>query len=169
VKRFRSKKAIAILVSGAIVLGGAGAALAYFTASGSGTGQATVGTTGTWSVAQSGTASGLMTPGNGSSTITFVATNMGTSDEGIDSATSVSDVVDTDGSGNITQNQTALPGCLASWFTAGSPQIVSPSYGTDVAPGGTYTFTVNVTMSNPDTNQDVCENATPDVTLSIAS
>ena len=51
-KRFRSKKAITVLVAGAITLGGAGAALAYFTSTGAGTGSASVGAAGSWTVNQ---------------------------------------------------------------------------------------------------------------------
>jgi hypothetical protein len=48
---FSTRKRIAIFCAAAIVvLGGAGAAFAYFSSTGSGTGQATVGSAATWQV-----------------------------------------------------------------------------------------------------------------------
>ena len=49
---FTSKRIVVAGIATAVVLGRASAAFAYFTASGSGTGSATTGSTGNWSVTQ---------------------------------------------------------------------------------------------------------------------
>ena len=65
----------------------------------------------------------------------------------------------------------AVTGCLASWFTAGTPVAVgSPTYPIDLAAGASQNYTVGVTMTNtPTVNQDACKNITPDVSLSVAA
>jgi len=166
------------VVTGASIVGMAGGAFAYFTGSGSGNGTASVGSTATWTVAQSGSASGAMYPGAGTSTVTFTATNSGTGYQGIDGASQLTVSINAAQSGanagDITVGGTAVAGCLASWFTPtlGTP---TPAYGTTVAPTtGTYSIPVNVTMSNAvdgsgnGINQDACKGATPEVHLAVA-
>ena len=60
---------------GAIGLGVAGGALAYFTSTGSGTGNATVGTATAWTVSVDCTTGGLLTPGVGTDTVAYTVTN----------------------------------------------------------------------------------------------
>jgi hypothetical protein len=163
-KLFTTRRRIAIVgVTGAaLVLAGGGAAYAYFTATGSGTGSATVGTTGTWAITQANS-TGTISAGSGSSVITFNVENTGKGDQQYATATAT---VNSDGSGNITSGGTSVTGCLASWF---STKVTSdPGAGTNVGGGDTVQVTVKVTMPSDATdNQDACENATPDVTLSI--
>ena len=52
-KRFMNKKVVAIGLAVGLTLGAAGAAFAYFTSSGNGTGSATVGSATNWTVAES--------------------------------------------------------------------------------------------------------------------
>ena len=161
---FSTKKRIAaVALSGAVILGGAGIAAAFFTSTGTGTGQAAVGTASSWGVA-AGSETGTMLPGSGTATIPFTITNNGS---GAQAYSSVTAAVAADGSGNVTSHGTAVPGCLASWFTAtaGTP---SPVTGTSIAAAGTATATVSVTMSDSATNQDACESVTPDITLSVS-
>ena len=172
-KRFSTKQRIAAaVISVAMVAAGAGAAFAYFTGGGTGTGQASVGSTNgstDWTVAQSGSASGNMLPGYGSSTVTFTATNAGNGDQGIDGASQVAVAMVKDGSGNVKANGSVVSGCLASWFTPTLNAPPVPAYGTTVASGHTYTFTVTVTMSSPaGVNQDLCKSVTPDVSMTIS-
>ena len=173
-KRFMNKKVATIGLAAGLALGAAGAAFAYFTGGGTGTGQASVGSTnGTtdWTVAQSGSASGKMLPGSGTSTVTFTATNAGSGAQGIDNAGQVAVAIVNDGATtpNVESHGTAVVGCLASWFTPTLNAPPSPVYGTSVASGSAYTFTVGVTMSAPAaTNQDACKNVTPDVSLTIS-
>ncbi len=161
-KLFTTRRRLAIVgITAAIVLAGGGAAYAYFTTTGSGTGSATVGTTGTWSVTQAST-SGTIYPGSGSSVITFNVKNTGTGDQQYSTATTAVN----SSSGNITQSGTAVSGCLASWFSASVTSDTNLS--TNVAGGATVQVQVTVTMPSATVNQDSCESAAPDVTLSIS-
>jgi hypothetical protein len=165
-KRFSLKKKIGAVVAVVAIAAGATAAFAYFTAAGSGTGQAAVGGTGTWGVAQDGAASGNMYPGQGSSDVTFTITNDGSGNQAIESGQLTATILDD--SGDITENGVAVSGCSASWFTpsVGTPV---PGYGTSIAPAGTVSDTVTVTMTDSGTNQNPCQNRTPDVQLSVAA
>lgn len=161
-KLFTTRRRIAIVVgASAIVLAGGGAAFAYFTASGSGTGSATVGSTGTWQVTQA-SSTGTIYPGSGSSVITFNVKNTGTGDQQYSTATAAIN----SSSSDITQSGTALSGCLASWYTASVTS--DPDLSTKVAGGATVQVQVTVTMPSDSVNQDACESATPDVSLSIS-
>jgi hypothetical protein len=162
-KLFTTRRRIAIVgITGAIVLGGGGAAFAYFTASGSGTGQATVGSTGTWLVSQAST-TGTIYPGSGSSVITYDVKNNGAGDQQYSSATAS---VNSSG-GDITVGGTAVSGCLAIWFAASVTS--DPSVNTNVAGGSTVQDQVTVTMpSDSADNQNPCQGKSPDVTLTIS-
>jgi hypothetical protein len=164
-KIFTTRRRIAIVgVTGAaLVLAGGGAAYAYFSATGSGTGSATVGTTGTWAVTQA-SSTGTISAGAGSSVITFNVENTGKGDQQYATATAT---VNSDSSGDITSGGASVSGCLATWF---STKVTSdPGAGTNVGGSSTVQVTVKVTMPSDATdNQDACENATPDVTLSIS-
>jgi hypothetical protein len=165
-KLFTTRRRIAIVVgASAVVLAGGGAAFAYFTASGSGTGSATVGTTGTWSVAETGATGGPIYPGSGSEVITFSVTNSGTGDQQFATATAA---VNADGSGNIQtgSGDNSVSGCLASWFSASVTS--DPDVNKNVAGGASVSVQVTVTMpTDPTDNQDACESASPNVTLTI--
>lgn len=162
-KLFITKRRIAIVsITGALVLGGAGAAFAYFTSSGSGTGQATVGSATTWTVT-AGAPSGTMLPGSGTTTIVFTVQNASTGNQK-DNGDSVA--MATSGS-DVTSHGKDVSGCLASWFV--------PAIGTDNASGVDFnasqseTVTVTVTMTDAAANQDSCQGVTPDVTLSVSA
>jgi hypothetical protein len=144
------------LVAIAAVVG----AIAYFTDSGTGTGQAKVGTSTPWSVTF-GTTTGTMYPGFGTSTVPYTVTNAGSGNQRL--ATTTASVV-SDGSGNVKQSGTAVPGCLASWFTATN----TPPAAVTLAPSGTATGSVAVTMSESGTNQDPCKNVLPDILVSAS-
>jgi hypothetical protein len=166
-KRFINahKKALAAVAAIAVVAGSGIGAYAYFTASGAGTGTATVGSTSTWSVAKTGSAVGSMYPDHGSSVVTFTVTNNASGDQAIEAA-NLAATVDVDGSGNITQSGTPLVGCLQTWFAASAGTPAS-GFGASIDPGNSTTDAVTVTMSDSNSNQDVCKGATPDVTLTI--
>jgi archaellum component FlaG (FlaF/FlaG flagellin family) len=161
-KLFTTRRRIAIVVgASAVVLAGGGAAFAYFTASGSGTGQATVGSAAQWSVT-AGTPSGTMLPGQGSTTIVFTVKNVGQGNQKDDSDTVT---IPTSGS-DVTSQGVDVPGCLATWFAANI--TTDNASGVDFTPGQTETVTVTMTMSDAATSQDACESALPDVTLSVS-
>jgi hypothetical protein len=164
---FTTRRRIIIAgITTAAVLGTGGAAFAYFAASGSGNGTATVGSDGTWTVAQTAITGGPLYPdGTTSETITFTVTNGSTGNQEFTSATAT---LPADGGGlALDANGNAIPGCKASWFT---PAIASdPSLNQEIAGGGTTTVTVTVKMPTNETdNQTACEGTAPRVTLAIA-
>lgn len=160
-KPFSSRKRIVIIgLAAVIVLGGAGAAWAYFSSTGSGTGQATVGSAATWTVT-AGTPTGTIYPGYGNSQIAYTVKNNASGEQQFTTATAA---VNSSG-GNVTQNGTVVTGCLATWFTA--TVSADPSVSTNIAPAGTASVTVTVTMPSSTTNQNVCQGVTPDINLSV--
>jgi len=162
-KLFTTKRRIAIVVgASAMVLAGGGAAFAYFTASGSGTGAATVGSTGSWGVSQA-SSTGTIFPGSGSSVITFNVKNNGSADQQFSLAQAT---VNSSG-GDITQGGNAVATCSSTWFNASVSS--DPSLNQNVAGGATVQVQVTVTMpSDSADNQNGCQGATPDVTLNIS-
>ncbi len=162
-KLFTTRRRIAIVVgASAVVLAGGGAAFAYFTASGSGTGSATVGATGTWAVSP-GQLHWHHLPGlRDRSVITFNVKNTGTADQQYSTATAA---VNSSG-GDITQSGSPVSGCLATWFSTSVSS--DPGINTNVGGGDTVQVQVTVTMPTDSTdNQNDCQSATPDVTLTI--
>jgi hypothetical protein len=165
-KRFRNisrtKKIIAAGATVALTLGIAGTAFAYFTSTGNGTGSATVGSAGAWTVV-AGTATGTMYPGAGTSIVPFTVTNAGS---GAQAYTTLTPGVASSG-GNITQGGTPVTGCLSTWFVPvlGTPSVAA---GVSIAGGGNFTVSVSVTMTDSLTNQNVCQGKTPDITLGVS-
>ncbi|MGP0110832.1 MAG: hypothetical protein ACLPR9_18595 [Acidimicrobiales bacterium] len=161
---FSTKKRIAaVALSGAVILGTGGIAAAYFAASGSGSGHASVGAAGNWTVALSSDNSGVLYPGSGSETLNYVITNNG---PGALALQSVAAVVVSDGSGNITQGGSDVPNCQANWFGAVA-SAPNPALGVNIAPTTTATGTVTVTLGESGTNQTGCAGHDPDITLNV--
>ena len=152
------------------VLAVTGAAVAYFTGgSNTVTGSGTVGTSSQWGIALTGTPTfsgnlNAIYPGVGTESIPFTVTNTGNGNQAV---TSIVPAVSHDNSGNVISNGAALTGCLASWF-----QVVdngsNPALGLSLAPNGTYTGKVVLTMQDVPTSQDACKNATPAVTITAS-
>ncbi len=159
------KKLIAALGVAVVVVAVATAAFAYFTSTGDGTGSASVGSSTNWNVAvTSDTGHGLL-PGSGSETLNYTITN---ESAGAQALTAVTASVKDDGSGNVLDNGTAVPGCKVLWFhaTASAP---SPVLGTSITHLGTATGTVTVTMDDSGGPQDQCQGITgPDVNVHAA-
>jgi len=169
--RMLFKKRVAVL--GALVaLAAAGAAYAYFTGgSNSATGSGTVGTSSTWAVTQgTPTWSGSLTalyPGASSDTeyLPFTVTNNG---HGHQAVTSITASLPAETNGDAETGAGAdIPGCLASWFTA-TVDSSNPALPSDLAPGGTYTGKVDLTMQDTATNQNACQSASPAVTVTAS-
>jgi len=160
---------VAIGLAAGITLGAAGAAFAYFTSSGTGTAQGAVGTASTWSVAQTGE-SGTIYPGSGQDVLTFTVTNNSAGAQAIETG-HLSAAIVNDGATppNIEQNGTPLVGCQSGWFNVVSVGAPSVGYGQSIAHNGTTTVAVTVSLSDSGTNQDACELATPDVSLSVTA
>jgi hypothetical protein len=161
-RKIGKKRGVAAL-SVIAVLAIAGAAFAYFTSTGSGTGNAAVGNSTAFTVAQTST-SGNMYPGAGTSTLNYTVTNPSAGHQNLSAVVAT---VNSNSSSDITTHGgTDVPGCLASWFTA----VAHPgSLPQDLAGSGTSTGTVTVTMTNtPTISQDACQGATPDITISAS-
>jgi hypothetical protein len=165
------KKRIAVIgVIGA--LAAAGGAYAYFTGgSASVTGSGSVGASTTWGVAQgtpawSGTLTALY-PGAASDTeyLPFTVTNNG---HGHQSVTSITASLPSESNGDAeTAAGADISGCLASWFTA-TVDPTDASLPANLAPAGTYTGKVDLTMQDSGTNQNACQNAAPAVTITAS-
>ena len=177
--RIITKKRVAALGVVVLVLGGAAAAFAYFTSTGSANSTGSVGSATNWSVTATGgsgtpTASGTMYPGVGTSTLGFRVTNAGTGHQAINSVTVT---VPADGSGNaLDSSGTAISGCLASWFSVGSSSflasdgttVVTLSSPHDLAGAGYITGSTAITMTNAAVAQDACQGKSPRYTVTVA-
>lgn len=169
-KKLGKKRLAAVAFVG--VLAVTGVSVAYFTGgSGSGTGSGTVGASSPWGVTSgASTWSGSLTalyPGASNNTefIPFTVTNNG---NGHQSVTGVTAVLAKDGSGNAeTASGASITGCLASWFTA-TLDAGNPALPANLAPGGTYTGKIDLTMQDSGTNQNACQNAAPAVTITAS-
>ena len=154
-RKFSKKQYIAAGATAVIVLGGAGAALAYWTSTGSGSGTAGVGTSGTVTVVQTTTVSGLF-PGD---TAQSLAGDFNNSSNGAEYVTSVTVSISPTWS---SQTDTTLPACTANDFTLVQPSAV----GEDVPVGtgvGSWTGG-SIAMKDSLTNQDNCENVSVPLT-----
>jgi hypothetical protein len=150
------RKRTAVAVSVVAMLAVAGAAFAYFSSTGSGTGSAHVGSSTAFTVAVSPGTGGPLYPGAGSESLAYTITNPSTGGQNL-SATAVSMV--NDGSGNIVSGGAAVSGCKVADF---HPVDVPPAYG-NMLGGSTKSGSVTVTMSDSGFNQDACQGKTPDV------
>jgi hypothetical protein len=166
-----SKRRVA-LVTAIAVLALAGGAVAYFTgSSNSATGSGTVGASTQWGVSQgTPTWSGALTalyPGAANDTeyMPFTVTNNG---HGQQALTSITATLPTKANGDVqTAAGTDITGCLASWFTV-TVDAGNPALPANLAPAGTYTGKVDLTMQDSGTNQDACQNAAPAVTVTAS-
>jgi hypothetical protein len=165
-KLFTTRRRIAIAAAAAaVVLAGGSAAYAYFTSTGSGTGNATVGTAGTWEVTPGTPSGGPLYPGSGSETIQFTVKNTGSGDEEFSSALPSVPVYDSTTDAETSAGADIL-NCTASWFDA--TVTSDPDLNTEVGAGDSVSVVVTVTLSDSGTDQDACENAAPAVSLSIS-
>ncbi|MHA7220285.1 hypothetical protein ACX80L_15535 [Arthrobacter sp. MDT1-48-3] len=142
-----SKKRIAI-TSVALVAVGGGAAFAYWTTTGVGTGSAETGDAVAFTVASSAATGGPLSPGGPTQTVAFTVTNPGTGAQRLNNV----EVTVAEADGGVWND---VANCSAADYT------VSPATFTagDIAPGATKTGTVTITMNNTNLNQDGCKNA----------
>ncbi len=162
-KRFMNKKVVAVGLAVGLTLGVAGAAFAYFTATGSGSGTGLVGSTTAWSVNSPTPMGATLYPGTGSQTFAFVVTNNSNGNQGLQSVTA----------SVAPDAAAALAGCQASWYdvavdgAAASPTTYTETYSApiDLAVHGTQDVSVVLTMPDANTLQNACEGDAPVVTL----
>jgi hypothetical protein len=160
-RRFTKKRTLAALTVVA-VLAAAGAAFAYFTSTGSGTGSATIGSATAFNVTVNNPTGGPLYPGSGSESLSYTIKNAGSGTQNL-SATSVAVTADTNG--DVKHNGASVAGCKASWFSAVDN---APAYG-PLAGGASVNGSVTVTMpDNTTDNQDACQSASPDVAVNAS-
>lgn len=154
--RAKNRKIAVVAVAAGLVLCGGGAAFAYWSASGSGTGEATTGESTDFVISSVGATGGPLTPGGPSQSIAFTVTNPSTGAQTL--ADVEVTVANSDGS-----PWTVVDGCSAADYVVTAPTIV---YGV-LAGGAHVDGTVTITMVNSTSNQDDCQNA--DVPLYFAA
>ena len=143
------KKATTVALAGALLLGTAGGAYAYWTTSGNGNGSATTGTSSALEVKVDAATGGLLTPGGPTQTVAFHITNH---NSGLQRLNGVSvTVANADGT-----PWTAVPGCSAADYSVGTPSVATG----DIASGATVDGTVTISMVNSTSNQNGCKGAT---------
>lgn len=166
-RRFTKKRLIGA-VSLIAVLAVAGAAYAFFTSTGNGTGTATVGTAGAWTVGESGTPTGgplypdTAIGGANVQTDSYTVTNGGKGSQNLTQV--VVSVANSDGSAWSVQANTSKPACNASDFSVGGQAVgtawTDTSLAGDVTAGSSKTGTVTVEMIDNGANQDNCQGVT---------
>jgi hypothetical protein len=144
----KKRLTITAIVTGILLVGGGGAAFAFWTSSGSGTGVASTGTSTAFTVDSSEPSGGPLTPGGNSETVAFTVTNPDAGSQMLSSVEAT--VAASDGT-----EWTAVEGCSALDYTVGTPEI---SYG-EIAGEGTVDGTVTITMNDLETSQDACKSA----------
>jgi hypothetical protein len=138
---------VALVVILIVAVGGV--AFAYWTSSGTGTGEAQTGTSSALEVEGGETTDAALTPGGPSQSIPFTVTN--TSSGTQDFSSVVVTVANADGSA-----WTAVPGCSAADYSVGTPVV---TYG-PIDGEGTRSGTVSLSMVNRPVNQDACKTVT---------
>jgi len=144
----RRKRGVVIAIAAALILGGSGAAFAYWSSSGTGTGGATTGESVAFTIT-SEDAVGTIAPGNAGQTVDFTVTNPGPGTQYLALVTVA--LATSEGT------EWAPPaGCDFADYSATITTV--PPAGSIVA-GGFVEGTVTVTLANTAENQDACQNA----------
>src|SRR3954447_14282035 len=147
---------------GAVVaLVAAGAAIAYFTSTGSGNGTGSVGNASNWTVAIAAPSGGPLYPGAGSQTFAYTVTNASSGHQQLQATASS---VLADANGDITHNGTAGAGCKAAWFTAANTAPAAAN----LAGGAATSGSVLLTMQDSNTDQNACQAASPDIQVNAS-
>ena len=145
-----SKKAKIIIAGAAIAgLASAGGAYAYWTTTGNGTGSATTGTSSAFAVTTTSPTGGPLTPGGPSESVGFNVANNNTGVQRLNT------VVVTVANANGTA-WNAVPGCSALDYTVSAATFAAG----DIAPSGSTSGTVSISMNNLNANQDQCKGVT---------
>jgi hypothetical protein len=145
----RRSKSLSILLATLLTVAGAGIAFAYWTASGTGTGEATTGDS-VALVIESEPAEGDLAPGSDGQTVAFTVTNPG---PGVQSFTSMAvSLADEDGTPWVPAGD-----CLIADYTA--TISTPPTFGA-LQPEASVEGVATVTLSNTNENQDDCQGQT---------
>ncbi len=144
--RTRGLKRTAIALATVLTLAGATAAFAYWTAMGSGSGEATTGES-TPFVVTTESAGGEIAPGSAGETVDFTVTNPGTGTLQLAAVTVA--LADAEG-----EPWVPVGACLATDY---SVSITTAPISGAVAGGGSVGGTVTVVLDNTAANQDACQ------------
>jgi hypothetical protein len=148
-KKFTARKKRVAITTAALVAIGGGAAFAYWTTTGAGSGTAQTGDSVAFDVDTQTATGGALTPGGPTQTIGFTVTNPGSGTQYLTTVTA--EVANADGS-----DWTAIPGCSAADYTVSTPTF-TPG---EIAAGGNKAGTVTIQMVNAENrNQDACKKA----------
>lgn len=142
----RKKRIAGIAIVGVLLASGAGAAYAYWTSGGNGTGAASTGTTVAFEVSSATAVGDPLFPAGPSQSVTFTVANPGDAPQMLTDV--VVTVAEADGS---TWNDVA--GCSAADYTVSSPVFDDG----EIAAGEDTTGTVEISMNNTGANQDGCK------------
>jgi hypothetical protein len=159
-KLFRTKRRIAVTV-GTVALAAAmgGAAFAYFTATGSGTGTAKVGTAGKY-ITVTGTETTPLVPGGAGGTVSFTASNSSTLTQELNKISLVSIAPD---SGHATCSTVLGTDFSMADVTVGADGVLAGS-----ASNVGLSETGTLYMLDSGVNQDACQGATLTLTFSTS-
>ena len=162
-----SKKLAVLAASGLATITVAGGAFAYFTATGEGSGAATVGNESPWrihNVNTDGAPTGLLPGWGGQQAVNYTVTN---DSDGVQRLNSVAVTIKRDATDPA--SVFGAPGCLASWFN-----VMTSWSGADFAPLGSFNADQSRTgkavlgMSNVDASQDACKGKNIPVIISAS-
>jgi hypothetical protein len=157
-RRFTKKRAI-VALSVVAVLAMASAAIAYFTSTGDGSGNAVVGMSSNYTVTADAATGGALLPGFGTDTIAYHVKNVSSGKQAVQN---ISATLNTNTSGDVydtTKGQYAT-GCLATWFTVTNSPGTLPD---DLAGGATHNGSVSISLNDSGSPQDACQNVTPQI------
>jgi hypothetical protein len=161
--KLRTKIAVGATLGAAVLGGGGMLAFAYFTSTGAGTGNATVGSASHWTVAAAAPTGPALLPGFGTDTVTYTVTNPSSGHQGFNTTTAA---LTTDANGGVydTVNHQYVDGCLATWFTV----VNTAPAAADVPGGNSVSGSLTISLNNVNSAQDACQGLNPQVTISAS-
>lgn len=157
-----SRKRVLGVLGVVAALAVAGASFAYFTDEGSGTGNATVGSSTKYAVTVDAATGGALYPGAGTDTLKYHVNNKGS---GHQQLSSIGAALTEDASGNVydTTAKAFASGCKASWFKVVNSPGTLPD---DLAAGATHDGSATIELNDEEENQNACQGVTPQLTVS---
>jgi hypothetical protein len=165
-RRFATKRRVAALFSVIAVLAMAGAAFAYFTSSGGGSGTGSVGTSQSDIVVhQTSTVSNLL-PGGPSEPLSGTLENTGSSNEYVTAVTAA--VTGVSGGQTLAGHEACTAGMFQVTGTSTPGEDVKAGSSTLVGGGATSWSGLNVQLNDDGNNQDNCQGASITITYTAS-
>jgi hypothetical protein len=161
--KLRTKIAVGTALGAAVIGGGGMLAFAYFTSTGSGTGNATVGSASNWTVTAAAPTGGALLPGSGTDTVTYTVKNVSSGHQGFNTTTAAL-TTDTNGGVYDTVQGKFVDSCLASWFTVSN----TPPAAADLAGGASVNGSLTIVLNDAAVNQNACQGLSPQVTINAS-